>query len=745
MHHEPEHPKPPASLGAITRAQLMRWLWPNCDHEHAAVMYPQSDGALSPGWVKGEEDVERAAKAFVDGTLACERFESVTKDGKSYSIRGATQLGFVPHRNSMVTVFCLDLDDHTDDGGNAHLVGSLSRFFGVSPVCFTSKGGKGFHCFFKLREPMAVRDFVAWSKAWGFNRLEEPEVFPKTEKLTQVWLPGEPNEQGGDRYISGGFDSCVINELPKAPPVQLTSTTLRYLRGQVSEPGRNIALNKVAHELGQKQINRSQAWILCERASRLCGLEPDETRTTFESGYKSGMQSEPQLPLNSTDQGAAENSANQYELDGIGNGERFSAMHARDARYCRELDTWFVWDTTRWLASSTRIEAMAKASARTIENYKYQRKSCGKQGINEMLFMARSEPSMSVRLDQFDGDPMLLNCQSGTVDLRTGVHRKHDRANLLRKISPIRYEEHEQCTIWLAFLDTVCCGDRELIGYIQRVCGYMLTGGVSEQCLFFIYGLGANGKSVFATLLLHLLGDYGVRTPAELVMKTHRTSAGSASPDVARLHGARLAVTSELDDEHKLGEARVKDITGGDRMVARPLYHMPFEFDPTHKLLLYGNHKPVISGTDQGIWRRIRLIPFAATIPETQRDPHLLDKLKCESGAILAWMVRGCLAWQRDGLGLAKSVAKATGSFRSESDVVGRFIDECCTLAEGVFVSKGDLYASYRAWCTLSGEQAQAKNLFGARIMQRGIKEKRSNTGRMWIGIELDKEIQSES
>ena len=189
----------PSPENAITPRELIRWLRPYCDQENAAVMYKQSGGDLSPGWVKGEEDVLRATKAFANGTLESERFESITKDGKTYTIQGATRLGLVPHRDSLVTVFCLDLDDHTGDGGHAHLHETFSRFFGVSTLYFSSKGGKGLHGFFRLREPMPVRDFVAWLKAWGFNRDGEPEVFPKTGKLTQVWLPGEPNELEGMR------------------------------------------------------------------------------------------------------------------------------------------------------------------------------------------------------------------------------------------------------------------------------------------------------------------------------------------------------------------------------------------------------------------------------------------------------------------------------------------------------------------------------------------------------------------
>jgi len=719
-------------------------------------MYPKSGGNLSPGWVQGKEDVLRATKAFVAGSLEGECFQSVTKGGKPYPIQGATRLGFVPHRDSLVTVFCLDLDDHTGDGGHAHLHDIYSRFFGVNTLYFTSKGGKGLHGFYKLREPMPVGDFVAWLKPWGFNRDGEPEVFPKTEKLTQVWLPGEPNELGGDRYISGSFDSCVIDELPEAPPAGLTPMTLRFLRGEDREPGRNTKLNTVSFEFGTKGVDRAQAWKLCERASRLCGLEPGETKSTFESGYQAGMQAGPQLS-SCSDLGAAQP---VRTLDGIGNGERFVDMHSQDARYCFALKEWYVWDATRWATRRERVETMAKLAARGIEDElkhalstapEHQHKtiearyrahiksSCSKRGVDEMLCMARSESGMSIDLDKIDGDPMLFNCKNGTIDLKTEELRKHARNDMLTKVSPASFDPKAGRPRWTLFLEQIFGGDAELIGYIQRVSGYMMTGLTTEHCLFFMHGLGQNGKSVLASALMHVFGDYGQRAPAELIMKADRTSPGSASPDVARLRGARLVVTSELEEQQRFGEARIKDLTGGDRIVARSLYKDPIEFDPTHKLLLYGNHKPTINGTDQGIWRRMNLIPFEVSIPESDRDRDLLEVLKSERDGILAWMVEGCQQWRRVGLSPPGAVVNATQDFRGQSDHVGRFIGECCVQGAGVFVAKGELYTEYKRWCDREGEDPLAKNTFSTRISQRGIESKSTKSCRMWIGIELRK------
>jgi len=721
----------------ITRMELMRWLWPHCNHEHAAMMYRYSNGEMKPGWIGNAEDVKRACAAFLGGTLSNEQFDTQNKTGVLYTIQQADGLGLVLHHDGMVSACCIDLDDHTGDGGNVHLLGSLTRFFGATPVVFTSKGGNGLHCFYQLKDPIPTNDFMAWCKWWGFNREKQPEIFPKTEKLTQVWMPGEPNELGGDIYVSGEFEHAVLEILPKASHASLTNATLRFLRGEVTQPGRNAALNIAAMELAQKGVDRKEAFALCQRAALLCGLEQGETDSTFVSGYNAGIES----PLVTSAQSSPEQAHKViYELDGIGNAERFVSIHAQDARYCETLDSWFVWSTTRWLESKTGVQAMAKETARLITDPSHRKRSSSKQGVREILYLAGSEPGMSVELKAFDGNPMIFNCRSGTIDLRTGKINSHDRADLLRKVSPVSYSPSGKCPSWLAFLDTVFNHDHELIGYIQRVCGYMLTGDVSEHCLFFLYGDGCNGKSVFASLLQFILGDYAIRSPTGLVMKTLRNSSGGATPDVARLLGARLAVTSELEEGHTLSESRVKDLTGGDRMVARPLYSEPFEFDPTHKLLLYGNHKPEIIGTDQGIWRRMRLIPFEVSIPDSSRDPHLLDKLKSESNEILAWMVNGCLDWQRDGLGLPDAVRIATGGFRAESDAVGRFIEECCVLADGVVTLKSVIYNAYTEWCKRSGELVLTSKALHPRIVKHGLVDKRVNTGRCWVGIELRKD-----
>lgn len=778
----PAPPETPGASGAppgpmIDRIALLDWLLPNCERDRVAILYPKGRNGLSPGWVTGLRDAARAIEAYRHGRLPDESFTSVTHKGIPYKITKGERLGLVPHRNGRVATFCADLDDHTGDGGNVHVVAALSTFLGAQPIVYTSKGGKGLHCFFRLAQSVDAGAFVTWARAWGFNRQGEPEIFPKTKKNTQAWLPNEHNDAGGDAYVSGTFERCVVTTLPPPPSVRLSTSTLTFLRGFVRKPGRNDALNKAAYELGRKRVSRDEAWGLCTRGAQLCGLyaeEPENTSKTFESGFTAGSQA-PAAGDTATVVGVGGTVAEPASvstfrgLDGIGNGERFIDNFGGLVRFCYELDTWLVWTGTHWSTESMAlVEAMAKKTARLIlvemerameraeidgqtpeeieaieKAYQAHYKSTARvRGVKDMLTMAQSEHGVKVTIDQLDADPMVLNVANGTIDLREGTLRPHRRADGITKMSPATFDRDAPCALWLSFLDRIFSGDSQLIAFIQRAVGYTLTGSVSEQCLFFLHGSGQNGKSVFIHTLLYVFGDYGQKAPTEIIMNTERCT-GTASPELARIRGARFVVASEVEDNVRIGEARVKDLTGSDRVTARQLYHDPIEFDPTHKLWIYGNHKPTIRGTDEGIWRRIRLIPFAVTIPEKDKDPDLVHKLQAERDGVLAWAVRGSVEWARTGLGLPSAVAEATKAYRTENDRVGEFLDERCIdehfgTEPAERCAKDDVYRAYETWCRDSGEYVISKRKLGQLLQERGFQETRGHGGRrFWLGLGL--------
>ena len=279
-----------------------------------------------------------------------------------------------------------------------------------------------------------------------------------------------------------------------------------------------------------------------------------------------------------------------------------------------------------------------------------------------------------------------------------------------------------------------------MIEFIRQAIGYSLSGATSEQCLFFLYGLGFNGKSVFAETLQALLNDYSRRTPADTLM-AKRFDDG-ISNDVARLPGARVVIASELEEGRRLNETLVKDLTGGDRITARFLRKEFFEFAPTFKIWMYGNHKPEIRGTDKGIWRRVRVVPFDVTIPAEERDPDLINKLKAELPGILAWAVRGFTAWQAAGALLTpKCVQDATAQYRAEQDLIAAFLEECCLTGNSLYtVTAGALFRAYKAWAEENNERVMNQRKFSMSMSERGYTTsgREPGTGRMmYTGLGL--------
>jgi len=444
----------------------------------------------------------------------------------------------------------------------------------------------------------------------------------------------------------------------------------------------------------------------------------------------------------------------------LGNARRFLIAYGPDLHYCHPLQRWFVWDGTSWKEDQTgEVVARAKATVRAMyaeaasegddrrrqELARHALKSEAAQKIRAMVELLKTEPGIPVLPGELDRDPWLLNCQNGTLDLRTGELRPHDRRDLITKLAPVAYDPNATCPEWLSFLDRITGGRADLVTYLQRVVGYSLTGLTDERVLFILYGSGANGKSTFLETIALLLGDYAMRTTTETLLARDREGVPN---DVARLRGARFVYASEAEEGRRLAEAKIKDVTGGDKIPARFLYGEWFEFCPEFKLFLATNHRPTIRGTDEGIWDRIRLIPFDVRIPESERIPRreLMDRFKSELPGIFAWAVRGCLEWQEHGLGMPTEVAQATGAYRAEMDVLAQFLDECCIVNPLGKAKAGDLYGAYVDWCEANGERPLAQRNFGMRLTERGFEQRRGTGGaRWWVGVRLKDHFSSAS
>lgn len=355
-----------------------------------------------------------------------------------------------------------------------------------------------------------------------------------------------------------------------------------------------------------------------------------------------------------------------------------------------------------------------------------------------MVKLAESEPAVSAQAHQFDACPWLLNCLNGTIDLRTGILSPHDPDNLITALVPVDYDPGATCPTWDAFVNRIMAGNVALITFLQRIIGYALTGSVSEQALFFLHGLGANGKSTFLKTILAVLGrDYAKQAAPDVLVENRNRH----PTEVADLAGVRFVASIEVSDGKRLAEALVKQLTGGDPMKARHMRQDFFQFDPTFKILLAANHKPVIKGTDHAIWRRIKLIPFTVTIPEAEQDKALDSKLLKELPGILAWAVRGCLDWQRDGLGVPSEVVDTTAAYRAESDVLTPFLDERCVRGEGFRTQAGPLFAAYRDWADANGIRSHDQLTtvsFGRELQARGFDKSTDKSKRLTFYAGLD-------
>lgn len=443
----------------------------------------------------------------------------------------------------------------------------------------------------------------------------------------------------------------------------------------------------------------------------------------------------------------------RFHLTDLGNAERMAATYGADLRYVSLWGRWTVWDSRRWEIDETGGSLAQQMAHETVRSMQRQaadlsdpdeRKALGewafkcesRSRIDNMASICKSLKGVPATPKDFDVQPNLLNLRNGTMDLKTGEIRPHSKADYLTRLIDIPYTKEAECPIWIEFLLRCMDGDEALVDFLWRALGYSLTGDTSAQCFFFLHGSqGNNGKSTFIETILSILGDYAMQTPTETLMA--RKGDPGISNDVARLKEARFVAAPETEDGSRLNEGLIKRLTGGDTITARYLHQEFFEFKPQFKIWMTGNHKPVVRGTDDAIWRRVTLIPFQVVIPESERDPDLKEKLYAEREGILGWMVDGCLEWRKRGLRKPDSIAEAVTHYRSEMDTLGAFLDECTTKTISGEVKSGTLYAKYQEWCKASGEFCLAQQRFGRTMVERGFQSAKRGSYFWYRGLEL--------
>ncbi|MBD7942504.1 DNA primase [Psychrobacillus sp. Sa2BUA9] len=416
----------------------------------------------------------------------------------------------------------------------------------------------------------------------------------------------------------------------------------------------------------------------------------------------------------------------KFRLNELGNAERIAYEYGHAIRYVSEMG-WMLWDGKRWkVDNKLQIERIANKVLRELEKSEDEierswARKCGKRNIR-MNSIKDLMPLVPAEREEFDRHKFLFNCANGVLNLKDGKLQPHDRDLRLSKLSNVEFNENAKCPVWLNFLQQIFKGDNDLIDYMQRLVGYSMTGDISEQGMYFLVGGGSNGKSTFINIIKALMGDYGLQTKSDTFIKKKNEGANN---DIARLASARFVSAVESEEGEKLQESLVKTITGGEPLLARFLRQEYFEFIPEFKVFFTTNHKPVIGGVDDGIWRRVKIIPFTLSLKPHQRDKKLEEKLSLEMSGILNWAVEGCLKWQRSGLKEPRIVVDATGQYKEDMDILAPFLNEACYIDEpkneAIKIEAKELYNIYDSWCYKSGERVLGNRSFYRMLETKGF------------------------
>lgn len=446
---------------------------------------------------------------------------------------------------------------------------------------------------------------------------------------------------------------------------------------------------------------------------------------------------------------------NEVVLGDKQNAELFANKYRGQLLFVYPIDKWFKWNGVTWSEClGGEIEAAAKNVANHIadaaieffkagENAKSKKilnhatKAQNLHQINAMLALACSEEGMHLdKLEQLNKDTNLIGVKNGVVNLSTGQVIQPEQVQYITKQCNAKFDTQASCPNWLKFLSDIFDCDQAMVDSVQRLLGYTLTGSVTEEIMVICYGYGANGKSVMSNVIHHVLGEYS-KIGSASILKRRRDDDSSPRSDIASLVGSRYISLNEMQSGDRLDDQVVKMLAGREPISARELYKEYISFTPTGKVWLKTNHKPVVLGDDDGIWRRLVVLPFNRRFEPLERDPLLEDNLIKESDGILMWMIEGAVLWYRDGLQLCEKITRECSSYRTESDILGQFIEESVDLAPGLKTQDKKLFSAYQHYCVQNGNHPLSKARFSQKLRERGVAIRPSNGQRFYIGAEI--------
>lgn len=460
----------------------------------------------------------------------------------------------------------------------------------------------------------------------------------------------------------------------------------------------------------------------------------------------------PNLPMAVVD--ARDGTATSRPLSEAGNAQRMHDLYRDKLRYVPETKSWLYWTDGMWLGDpdsnvpvrlalgiAGHVYAEGQNNIHESAIYvKWARKSSELRVARAAVAILATYPDMRLSAAMLNTDIMLAGLNGGrqVIELRNGRVRDARPTDYVTKsFGAGRVGQVDGSARWLQFVSEIFGGNAELIDWMQRWCGYCLTGSTQEEMLVFAYGMGRNGKGTFFETVAHVLGEYAATVDKSTFQESRGASGGAASPDIAKLQGARMVLSSETAEDTPIDEAQIKNITGGDQITARGLFKDPITFLPQFKVAISGNHKPIIRSTDHGTWSRIRMVPFLRIF--TEPDKTLKARFREDAHHILAWMLQGCLEWQRRGLGdVPEVVSDATSRYKIEMDVIGTWIKDRCVRDDRAITTAALLYSSYRNWAEQNGYKTpMTAQAFGRRLSDRGFTSFHGRNGSQWIGISI--------
>ncbi len=729
--------------------------------------------ALFSGYEKAhvlfEAGPQAAAGEKQKGAYRTVHSPAALSDFESHFSSSGPGLVIIPIREDNTCLFgAIDIDER---GIDLAALEQRIRDLGLPLVVCRSKSA-GAHCYLFMREAVAavvIREVLSnWAAALGYPKAE---IFPK-QSVHEEGRPGSAINlpyYGGketERYATRGGVGISANEfLTLAEAVKAGAEDLqKRFDAAVAVPAKTFEA-KTAPGIPPLDIipegQRHNELLRLGTQLKKQGHGDDVIRTVLRQAAE--RRCSPPMPESEVDGICAwveENVSRGHEIHpmtDMGNGRRFADRYKGQAVHCHLWREFLLWDGRRYsrdelgqsvhyakmTAVSIADEALALAATgkSNKELLKFALQTQSRKRLGDMLWAAQSE--MAVHPDDLDRDPWLLNVMNGVLDLKTGELMPHDPALLMTKIAAVTYDRQADCPVFKQYLQTVFAGDKDIISYVQRVVGYCLTGDTREHCLFIMHGAGRNGKSTLLNVLSWLLGEYHVKAEAKTLLAQKHEGVRN---DIAALKGARVVTASEIGEGMVLNESLVKELTGGDIIRARFLYQEAFEFLPQFKIFLATNKRPEIRGVDEGIWSRIRLIPFNVTIPEASRDPLLADKLRAELPGILNWALAGLRVWQEGGLHPPQAVRGATEQYRQEMNVVAQFLSECTFENAGGSVEASVLYECWREWQHDENQHYLTQRQFGTRMTEMGYKreKKRDSKGSsktFYMGLSLNEKM----